>query len=272
MISEDQQEQAALYALGLLDADEADAFERALPEQPELAGLVLDLREGTAALALAANTPDARPPAALRDRVLRRVAAEAVPGTVPFARVVPEVLSRPASPVVPAPVPLVRPRHRWVPWTLAASLLGCAAFLAAERGRLVRQVGRLQALAAAPTPAPLDALTKVVFLELEPTPDAPVQPRAAVLWDPAEHRGVLRITQLAPPTSGKDYQLWAVEAARKEPVNAGLVRVDAEGRAVVSFRPDAVPGDNRVAALAISLEPAGGSPTKQGPILFIGKL
>ena len=55
-------------------------------------------------------------------------------------------------------------------------------------------------------------------------------------------------------------------------MNAGVVHLDAEGRAEVEFQPEAIPGDNRVVALALSVEKAGGSPTNQGPILFMGKL
>ena len=45
MISEEQQDQAALYALGLLDADEDAAFESELRANAELRDLVRELRE-----------------------------------------------------------------------------------------------------------------------------------------------------------------------------------------------------------------------------------
>ena len=106
---------------------------------------------------------------------------------------------------------------------------------------------------------------------LEPTPEfATAQPRAAVLWDAAHRRGKLRVNQLAPPGAGKDYQLWAVVKDRKDTVNAGVIHVDADGKADVSFRPADL-GANPVVAVAISLEQAGGSPTNKGPILLLGK-
>lgn len=250
MISETQQEQASLYALGLLDADEADAFEREMTADPALLGLVRDLDEAAASLALAAGKPDA-PPSALKAKILGAVAPEPLP-----------VASRSRS-SSPYPRPLIL-------WALAALLLGCVAFLAVDRVNLRGELSHLRTLAAATAPAP-DVFSQVSFCELEPTPDAPMKPRAAVLWDPARRRGLLRIAQLDPAASGHDYQLWAVETARKEPVNAGLVHVDAAGRAAIPFQPDPVPGDTKVVALAISLEQAGGSPTNQGPILFLGK-
>ena len=45
MISEEQQDQAALYALGLLGADEDAAFESELRANAELRDLVRELRE-----------------------------------------------------------------------------------------------------------------------------------------------------------------------------------------------------------------------------------
>ena len=260
MISEGQQGQAALHALGLLDADEAAAFERELASNPELQTLVRDLRETAASLAQTTTDPSAEPRPELRDRVLGRIAEEARLAVAP----------------TPPPVEtgkVIQPLFGWVPWALAAILLGCSVLLALDHFVLLRQISATQRLAVGPTPgtSPGDALSQVAFCELEPTPDAPVRPRAAVLWDAAEGKGVLRITQLSAPAAGKDYQLWAVKAGQKAPVNAGVVHLEADGHASVAFQPETIPGDNKVVALALSVEQAGGSPTNQGPILFLGK-
>ena len=263
MISETQQEQGTLYALGLLDADEAAAFEREIAVDPQLRELVRELRETAASLAEVTNEPYVSPPAELRDRVLRTIAAEAMPAAATGA-------AANGARVVPGKI--VYPRFAWVPWAIAALLLGCSVLLALDRAGLQREVASARRLAERPAPTPANALSQVAFCELEPTPDAPVRPRAAVLWDAAQRRGVLRISQLAAPAAGKDYQLWTVEAGSKSPVNAGVVHLDAEGGADVAFQPDVIPGDNKVVALALSVEKAGGSPTNQGPILFMGKL
>ena len=258
MISEAQQEQGTLYALGLLDTDEATGFERELAADAELRALVRDLRETAARLAEVTDEPYVSPPVELRGRVLRSIEA-----------VRPRAAANGAS---MATGKIVRGNFTWVPWAIAALLLGCTALLALDRASLRREVTALSHEEALPLAAPVDALSKVVFCELEPTPNAPVRPRAAVLWDAAEHRGVLRISELAAPAAGKDYQLWAVKAGSKNPVNAGVVHLDAQGRADVAFQPDSIPGDNKVVALALSVEQVGGSPTNQGPILFLGKL
>ena len=263
MISESQQEQATLYALGLLEADEAAAFETELTGNADLHDLVWELRDTAASLAEITTEAPVEPPRGLKERVLTRIATEGAshPGVT---------INRTAG-HLPAPDNIVRGRFGWVPWAVAACLLGCSVILALDRTALLKEVSEARRVAFQPLPTPGDVLSQVAFCELEPTPDAPVKPRAAVLWDSARHEGVLRITQLAAPTAGKDYQLWAVEAARKETVNAGVVHVDADGKAEVRFKPDTIPGDNKVLALAISLEQAGGSPTNQGPVLFLGK-
>jgi anti-sigma factor ChrR (cupin superfamily) len=71
MITEQQQELASLYALGALSEAETRAFETELRGQAELADLVRDLQGVADLLVLAA--PAISPPAALREKVLRRI-------------------------------------------------------------------------------------------------------------------------------------------------------------------------------------------------------
>ena len=73
MITEQQQEQASLHALGALSEVEARAFEIELRGQAELAALVRAFQRTTDLLALAA--PTVSPPPALREKVLRRIDA-----------------------------------------------------------------------------------------------------------------------------------------------------------------------------------------------------
>lgn len=76
MTSEQQQEQASLYALGALTGAEGEAFERELRANAELRQLVLELQRTTGLLALA--TPQLAPPKELRNKILQRIeAAEA---------------------------------------------------------------------------------------------------------------------------------------------------------------------------------------------------
>jgi anti-sigma factor ChrR (cupin superfamily) len=72
MISEQQQEQASLYAAGALTSAEQDAFENALLDNPELLELTRNLQR-TVGL-MAAATPSVELPAGLKEKMLARIA------------------------------------------------------------------------------------------------------------------------------------------------------------------------------------------------------
>ena len=109
MITEQQQEQASLYALGTLSEAEARAFETELRGQPELAELVRSLQRAADLLVLAA--PVVSPPPTLRDKMLRRI--DALAATKPAAdKALPDALaglrflnSADQKPWKPLPVP-----------------------------------------------------------------------------------------------------------------------------------------------------------------------
>src|SRR5215471_8972073 len=99
MISDEQQDQATLYTLGFLGADEDAAFESELRSNAELRDLVRELREAAGDLALTA--PSLLPPASLKQRIIGEIALET-------RRVV--------------PMPTQRTSVGWVPWAIAAVL------------------------------------------------------------------------------------------------------------------------------------------------------
>ena len=71
MISEHQQEQASLYALGALTENEHRAFETELLDNPELLELTRSLQRATNLIA--GTTPAAALPPGLKTKVLRRI-------------------------------------------------------------------------------------------------------------------------------------------------------------------------------------------------------
>ena len=266
MISEFQQDEATLYALELLDADEAAAFERQVAADAELFELVHELQETAALLAMVAEDDAVGAPAGLRERVLADFIAHRQAETGRLDR---------SHRGGHAPAL----RATFLPWAIAALFFAFSGLLLTYQLYRDRKIAFLTAMllrdnrdaSATTAPAPSDPLAKISFCALDPTPDfATAQPRAAVLWDAVHQQGKLRVNRLAPPAGGRDYQLWVVESGRKDAVSAGVVHVDAEGKADVSFQPVAADG-KPVVAVAISLEQAGGSPTNQGPILLLGK-
>ena len=76
----------------------------------------------------------------------------------------------------------------------------------------------------------------------------------------------------AKPEPGKSYELWLVHDELKSPRSLGLIgdRPLTVGPTLASYAPNVIED----ATLAVSLEPAGGSPTgaPTGPVLYSGKL
>src|SRR5215813_13538910 len=205
MISEEQQDQAALYILGLLEPHEAAAFESELNANAELRDIARELREAAGNVALTA--PPRTPPASLKQRVMREIATKTEERTV---------------------VPLRRAPFGWVPWAIAAALALFCGLLALDRVRLERQLAETRAA---------DPLMQTSFYTLAPSAPAPADAKATVAWQPGRQSGVIRISNLPAPEPGKDYQLWAVDAEHKDPISAGVVRVDKNGVAQIRFKP-----------------------------------
>jgi anti-sigma-K factor RskA len=76
----------------------------------------------------------------------------------------------------------------------------------------------------------------------------------------------------AKPQPGKSYELWLVHDELKSPRSLGLIgdKPVTIGPTLASYAPNVI----KDATLAVSLEPAGGSPTgaPTGPVLWSGKL
>jgi anti-sigma factor ChrR (cupin superfamily) len=73
MITEQQQEQAALFALSLLNAEEQQAFAAEIRASMELRDFLKNLQRTVDALAL--SVPAVTPPPGLKDKVLERISA-----------------------------------------------------------------------------------------------------------------------------------------------------------------------------------------------------
>ena len=81
----------------------------------------------------------------------------------------------------------------------------------------------------------------------------------------AQRRVVIVATGLT-VEAGKDYELWVIRGQDK--LAAGLLHGGERGQAIARVDP-ALLGDG-ADALAITLEPAGGGPVPQGPVVLLG--
>jgi anti-sigma-K factor RskA len=257
----DLKEQAGAYVLGSLDPDEQISFEAHLAGCEECAAEVRSMR--AVAVALAQGIPQRTPRAELRQRVLEPLRGR---------------------PAVHKPVSGARFSGAWIP--LAASLLialGVAAYAARLQGQMTDLERRLdQALAQAAAAEQAITDTRRVNSELQSAmgvlaaPDlvridlmgqaAAPTANARALWSRA--RGmVFAASNLPPLPTGRVYQVWVVTGPA--PVSAGLFMPDPAGAGLVYFTtPVDIPPP---AAVAVTLEPAGGVPAPTGNMYLVGK-
>ncbi len=238
MISEEMQDQAALYALGALDPSETAAFEKLLEQDAALRAMVRDLRDASAALTH--SLPVKIPPLELKRKILSEVALENQRGTANISK------KRSRVP-------------DWLPWAIAAMFVLFCGALALDRARLRRELTQVR------TADPMAQITVVTLTS--PTPGHE-KSKVAVAWQSEQQSGVITVSGMEPAAPGQDYQLWAVDDSHADPINAGIVHVDSNGVARVRFRPDQKA--TRIKAFALSLEREGGVPKREGPIVMIG--
>ncbi|MGB6747490.1 MAG: anti-sigma factor [Xanthobacteraceae bacterium] len=180
----------------------------------------------------------------------------------------------PAQPAPSAPksersaefVYLARQTRRWRGFTVAMSAIAALLAVYIAVGQFapgLLPVGRLsQSAAMAPPPGS----RLVAVLQQEPT-----APAFLLTVDP-QHRTMTVRRVTASADSGRSYELWLIASDNPKPRSLGLI-----GAHEFTTRP--LPADFDVAALrqasyAVSLEPAGGSPSgvPTGPVLFTGKM
>jgi anti-sigma-K factor RskA len=276
MISEVQSEQASLYVLGLLPADDARAFEAEMAENPALTAEVASLNNAT--LALARSAPALVVPPECRERVLTSVSAM-------------------NKNIIPLPQ---KSRLALIPWGIAACLAG---LLGWQWNEGQRTKSGLEQSVATQVQATRDQATLVIesqkqlakanqehtqklaaaeavrvdwetkFTEAKKQLAATETDRqglmakltalenknllteakiallgslikdrpkavAVSVWDQDNQTGTLVVENLPVLAKGRDYQLWVIDPNIKAPVSAGVFKVDAEGKVRIKFKPD----------------------------------
>jgi anti-sigma-K factor RskA len=220
------------------------------------------------ALEALAEAHATRPPAALREAILAAARADAQ------ARV------------------LARSRRRWRAVGSIAAVLGLvlAGMLARGMQRLTATGAQLTALSrdfAALEGRLAAERTRMVSLQeiidaqvgflrvldgvqlrsasLAPTEGRPG--RARVLLDAESGEAAVVLAGVPPLEPGKTYELWAIRG-NNAPEPAGLLAVADASGAALHVAPIKAPSE--VTAFAVSIEPAGGSPSPTGPVVLAG--
>lgn len=268
------EELAALNAFGMLEGDEKRTLDGVMLRDRALKDLCAELEDAAAHLA-GAVTPLA-PPAALKGRIRAKVRSRRIGGAVAY--------SSGGSGF-----------WTFTGWAAAAAFAASSAWLWMEREKLQTNLASVSATTAAEVEkaqnaassqreglekqlaalnievAALqkrDALAQMRIATLQSSVDAYKQGVAVVVWDSEKHQGVLKLEKMPPVQAGKDYQLWVVDPKQPVPVDAGIVRVDADGFAKVEFKP--VTDVTDASKFALSVEKEGGVPKGEGPIVLIG--
>ena len=289
MIDETTREDAALFALDLLEGAEQEAFARKVAQDAELAQYVDDLRASATQLVKA--LPHHEPPGRLRVSLLNAVQAESA-GLIDGLAPVDSPLS-PAA-LLPDPptsnlIPMPRPTwYNYVPWAMAACLGILAALSAGTSKRLAVEVASLRDESARASQAILDRERtmdelrqslasahaendmlnlRVATLTSKTNPES----LASVIWDSSQKKGIMRVEKLAATTGAAVYQLWAIgNTPGAPPVSAGTFTVSEDGSTTFRFEPSAEVND--LSTFAVSLEAKQGNTAPEGPIVLVGKM
>lgn len=280
------------YVLGELDAAEAEAFERRIAAEPDLARELAALRESLALLP--SSLPRAVPPAELKERILERARGSRSAQTGQRT-----VLMAPDKPRGWASQEgesdgegssgeegsARRTAGPW-PWLAAAALVlafvggglyvqerGARSALAAElaevESRLGVVLGESEELRIAA--ARMDSLLAVLaspdvrIATLSATDQAPT---ARLLWDPSRGVAVLAAVRLPPAPAGRTYQAWGIITGQ-DPVSLGTFQPGADGRILVELTG---PQGQAFELGAVSEEPEGGSPGPTTTPILVGTL
>lgn len=98
------------------------------------------------------------------------------------------------------------------------------------------------------------------------------QPKAVgvSVWNQERQNGVLVVENLPVLAAGKDYQLWVLDPTAGAPVSAGVFKVDAKGNVRITFKPSKEIG--QADKFAITEEKEGGveSPTMNKMVVIGG--
>ena len=278
MITERQEELAALHAFDLLEAEERLALVTELAANPELQVLVARLTATAATLAL--SGAQLNPPAELKQAVLAACSAAS--------------LIQPDQPMDAKIVSFSF--FKLIPWAAAATLALATAWFARESTMLREENSALRSerqladvaykmaqnqlssrsLLAEKMIASLgdklhraEDLARLKVTALASLAGNTKEAQVIAVWDPEQQLGLLTMEKLPAIADTQDYQIWIVDPAYPNPVDGGVFHVSQSGRVILPFKP-AQPV-TQAAAFAISLEKKGGVPVAVGPIVLLGK-
>ncbi|HKE51561.1 MAG TPA: anti-sigma factor [Actinomycetes bacterium] len=235
------------YAANALPADERVDFERHLRMCEACGNEVRELQATTALLGVAAALP---PPPGLRERVLAEIGRVRQLG--PELRPVPRDQAYQSG-----------PPSRFAHWTRRAVAVGIAALVLAVAGLGVVTYQQRQDL----RQANAEVASAQAVEELLTAPDATFSRATSgdvsgtVVSSKQRDEAVFISSGLPAVPADKTYQLWVIGPSG--PTSAGLLALGDSGSTTPAVASDTA----QAQSLAVTMEPAGGSPQPTGDIL-----
>lgn len=273
---------APAYVLGALNADEVAHFERALATSAELAAEVQAYREVVATIG---KVGELAPPDSVRARFLERVAERkrTTPvNTNTFGAPALSVTSggQPAQPNGQAGRGGNAARERWLTGVLAVGLAASLLFAVqrnsqvaslsaslAQRDSLLADRSLRLAQRDSALNTVLEAERNLVMVNLVSTPTE--GPGIQFFWNVKQGRGMIHAFRLKPAAPGRSYQLWLIKDGKPVPSRVFNADPDEHGLVWGIELPTTLTG---VSAVAITDEPAGGSPQPTTTPFMVGEL
>lgn len=247
------------YMIGASDSEEAARVRELLPQCPDVASEMGDYAQVT--LGLMQQVPTIAPPADLRERILLQAArsdsvadADIPPPLDLRQSILDKAEETPKSSEVQEKI--IRPSFRYAAWGSAAALLVLLLATNVYWAGRVNEIRDELALLRDQENRVIDLLAESAFeqVALQSTSDDSFL--ATVLYLPNTNELALLTNNLPTLDATETYQVWLI--GDDAPVSAGLFQSDVQNRAIFNFADDTNLADFE--AVAISIEPSGGSP------------
>lgn len=287
---------APAYVLGALNEDELAAFELALASSSELKAEVNTYRN---VVTQVGTTREVAPPPVIRARFLDNIAAQKSRTDASSGAQAPATPSaaKPTTETEPGKRPFTvstggapasknepyRSPERERSWLTAVIAVGLAASLvfAIQRNSQVSSLNtqlaqrdsilaeRTTQLAAADSTLNtiFEAERNLVLVNLVAAPTS--GPSVQFFWNLKQQRAVMRTAGLSPAEAGKIYQLWFIVDGKPVPSRTFNTGSDNKGLESGIETPVTMTG---VTAVAITVEPAGGSPQPTTTPFLVGAI
>ena len=235
------------FAFGTLEEDEERRVREHLADCPACRDDLAAFQEVTGSLSLAVRRVE--PPAALEERIMRRIGAS--------RRDMQSLSSRPGA----RPLPVRSSPRRQIPaWYRTLGAVAAVLIVALATGNILQFRGIMPRIG----PSSTSGLTTATLIGVGGVRDA----YGTIVLDPEDNHGVLAVRGLANLDTAHQYQLWLIKGAERR--SGGVFSVNADGYGSLQL---SVPEDFKgFHAIGISIEPAGGSPQPTGARVKSGTL